>query len=289
MKEFGVVFTKRKSIYAPMADAIIKESDRMRFDVLFFGENLNGYKNLIIFDNKTKHISDRIDCDKEANVGWWMNDLRPPAMLKNSSLAPEITHIFLCNKAYVDEYSKRFKKKVYYMPQAGHELSSSYGRMFKKNIVFIGQTTHHKYHKNREKHINNLKRFGLCHINNERTTFDQDFIYRNTPLSLSISIPEKAYTSNRTYNILASKGLAFMLWYPDIEKTFTNHQDVVWFRNMLEARELADYYINNKKDRDRIAENGYNLFLEKHRVRHRLQNMLDIMNGKTEKYYGHKV
>ena len=289
MKDLVIVFARKKERYAPIADAIVKASNSMGFDIKFYGDDLRGYKNIIIFDNRMKRVKKLILCDDNAKVGWWMNDLRPPKYLSGSKISEQITHIFLCNIEYLDKYARRFNKEAYYMPQAGHELYNKYGRTIDENIVFIGSILNQNYHYNRKAYIKYLQPLGSKHIYGERTSYDMDYVYRNTPISLSISLPVEGYTSNRTYNILASKGFALVLYYPGLEKQFKNGEHLVWFQNKEEAYALAEYYINHKEDRDRIAQNGYNIFVRKHRVNHRIQNMYDILKGKTNKFYGYNI
>lgn len=282
----AVIFSQRKKQYGPIADAILKASNSMGFDVKFYGDDLRGYENIIIFDTKIKRIRQHIQCDREAKVGWWYNDLRSPNLFPSYRLN-QITHIFLCNREYIEGYSNKFNKKVYYMPQCGHELDVSEGRNFDSDVVFIGNLTHIDYHYNRNEVLDLIKeRVGLKHIKGERTTYDQGYIYKKTPISLSISLPMKGYTSNRLFNILASGGFALVRHYPGIEDLFINRRHIVWFKTPQQALKLTKEYLNDKEERKRISQEGYNIFKKKHKAEHRIRNMVDIMNGKTEDFYG---
>jgi hypothetical protein len=283
----GVVIVKRKGFYGPMVHAMIQASKELDFNVKSRKDLLSGYDNLILFDNKLSRVDKPLRSPSSANISWWMNDLRCVSDLGSHRKINHLNNIFLCNNEYVDDYRKAFSVPVYYMPQCGHEYESFTGRNFKESVVFIGNLGSPKYHNNRASIINRLAPLKVKHICGEKTTLDMGYIYKHTPISLSISLPVEGYSSNRLYNIIASKGFALVAYYPGIELQFKNHEHLVWFKSPDEAFKLAKKYIQDRKARNKIAANGYKLFLEKHMAKHRIQNMLDIMNGKTESFYGY--
>lgn len=284
----AVVFSKKKNRYGPIATSIIAASRKLDFSIRLQGDDLRGFKNIIFFDNKLNRLQQKITCDLDAKVGWWMCDYRPVKDFKvEGKIASEFTNIFLCSTQLIPEYKKQFNLPVHYMPQCGHSFEDSSVRRHFKNIVFIGSVVHPKYHINRLEYLIALKRFGLSHIYKDRTSYDMSDIYSKVPISLSISMPFRGYTSNRLYNILAAGGFAFSLYYPEMELQFENKKHLVWFNSEQEAKELATYYLNKPKERAKIARAGANLFWEKHTAEHRIKNMIDIMEGRTEKYYGY--
>lgn len=284
-----VVFSKKKKQYAPIASGIVEASEKLGFKIKYHGDNLRGYKNIILFDNRIKRVKETTISDRGVNIGWWMCDYRAYEDLDYKEIPKSITHIFLCNTEQLDNYRKNFGKKTYYMPQCGYrfEEPKSFNRTL-KNIIFIGSLYHPKYHTNRLDFLEPLRKYGVIHIFRDRTTYGMSLFYEKTPISLSISLPFRGYTSNRLYNILAAGGFCLSLYYPEIEKQFTNKEHLVWFNNKEELIELVEYYLKNRKERDKIAANGRKLFLEKHTAEHRIQNMYDIMTGKTEEFYGYK-
>jgi len=290
MNDLAVVLSQKKSIYAPMADAILKTSSILNYDVKFYGDDLSEYKNIIIFDNCISRINSSLNGENYSNLAWWMNDLRSIDDLRTESIHPALTHIFLCNKEYLQDYNESFNVPVSYMPQCGHEFyRTNKETEIKNSIIFIGNLTKKQYHYNRKDIINTLSDLGLWMLSGKKTTYSTNYIYKNTPISLAISLPYQEYTSNRLYNILASEGFALTLYYPGIEKQFTNHEHLVWFKSPEEAKELAKYYLSHIKERKKIAKKGHQLYLKKHRMVHRIQNMYDIMNNKTNDFYGYNI
>jgi spore maturation protein CgeB len=77
------------------------------------------------------------------------------------------------------------------------------------------------------------------------------------------------------------------LYYPGIKNQFENGKHLVWFKDEKEAEDLARYYLKNKKERVEIARQGNLLYRAKHKAEHRINNMLDIMQGDTDKFYGY--
>ena len=67
----------------------------------------------------------------------------------------------------------------------------------------------------------------------------------------------KGFTSNRTTKVLMSGAFLMIKRFSGIESIFTNHKHLVWFDTVSEALQLADYYLTNDCERERIANNGY--------------------------------
>src|SRR5579875_1263582 len=61
----------------------------------------------------------------------------------------------------------------------------------------------------------------------------------------------------RTYETLACKTFLLTDYTPGIAKLFEDKKEVVIARNGKEMLELGEYYLNNKEERERIAQRGY--------------------------------
>lgn len=234
---------------------------------------------IVLFNN----ISYEIDTD--VKIAWWMCDYREN--IKNRKVDPDL--IFLSNRELLDKYEKHYGAKAYYMPQHGLEGPMLKGkREVNWDVLFIGHVSSDKYHKDRMEIMKKIgKKHDVCWIHKGKYTPDQMYLYNNTKFNLSISIPKKGYTSNRTYNILSSGGFCLIRYFPGIEDLFKNHKHLVWFKTVKEAIELIDYYKKHEKERQQIAKNGYELYKEKHTPRHRLENIMDICRGKKDKFDGY--
>lgn len=207
---------------------------------------------------------------------WWMCDLRNPKELPDA----EVDYIFLCNTEFTEDYKRKYKAEVFYLPQCGDDRPTpETGRDIKgKEVVFIGNFNS-KYHNNRGDILTAIgKVSNLMLVSGEGYSKDTKYLYKNVPISLAISPQAKGYTSNRLYNILSSGGFCLTLWFEGIEDLFENKKHLVWFKTVEEAEQLTKYYLKHKEERNRIAREGNKLYKEKHTAKHRLEMILSIVD-----------
>lgn len=264
----------------PIPQGLYKYALYFGADIIGF-EGFENYDEVLVFHNKPFGF----EIPEKTKVGWYMCDLRHAKMFEPR----KFDFIFLCNTEYAQEYETHFNSPVYYMPQTGFSRLFNSNRVIDWDISFIGSVARNDFHNNRADIIDDLKKkFKVKVINGERYTQDAYRIYNHTPINLSISLPVAGYTSNRLYNILSSGGFCLTLYFPEIEKLFDNHKDLVWFKDSQEAVELADYYLKNPDKRKQIAGQGKLCYNKRHRADHRLRNIFDIFAGKTNQFYGYK-
>jgi hypothetical protein len=67
-----------------------------------------------------------------------------------------------------------------------------------------------------------------------------------------------AYT-RRTIRSIFSRRMHVTLYIPGMEKHFTNHKHLAWFRNIEEGIDIVRYYLDHDNEREEIAEAGYAL------------------------------
>jgi spore maturation protein CgeB len=125
------------------------------------------------------------------------------------------------------------------------------------------------------------------HISGEKDTIDQSYLYNRTKYNLAISYPMVCGTSNRLYNILASGGFCMAKQFPEIELLFEKGKHLQWFQEKEEILDMVDFYNKNPLKHEKVKLNGLKLYLEKHTAEKRMQNALDIMQGKTTQFYGY--
>lgn len=282
-----VLFDTWKKQYKPVADAIIKNSKREGFDVGSLDEKIGKkYDNAIVYVNRKSLINKTIkQCVRADRIGWWMGDyVEDP----DSYLDDSITHIFISSRNLIPVYERTFKRPTYYMPLCGVEGKSEKIRDVTWDILFIGRLEGTIPHRQRKKYFAELGGFNFKLINGEGDTKDKKYLYKNTPINISISRYADGSTSNRLFDILASGGFALVRYFPGLEELFENRKDLVWFTNEKEMVRLVKYYLQHGKERKKIAEAGHQTYLKKHTARHRIKNILDIMEGKTKEFYGYK-
>lgn len=229
-------------------------------------------------------------------IGWWFWDLR--TIERHKSYQGWIDKVFLCNKEYMEMWHKELHVPVYYMPQCATENVLYKDVKVDKvdwDIFFMGSLGNKSVHGNRGEILEFLKaHYKLKAINGfhreDRIMLhhQSSYYYEHSPFCLDVSANAKGYTSNRPYEILANHGFLLIKYFDGIEDIFENHKHCVWFKTIDEMAKVIDYYIDKPKERKKIAEVGHKLFLEKHTFDCRLDNILDIMDGKTKDYYGYK-
>lgn len=265
-----------------MADAMIKAAVKIGIDINFYGRPLKNYKRILVFENRPSEIP---PIDTKGKIGLWQCDLRKTDEIAKPRI--KIDYTFLCNSEYIPDYKKHYGE-TYYMPQCGLDRPIIQGRAIDWDISFIGNFSS-LWHHNRSEIIEALKsEFSVKIIAGERFTKDSGWIYQQSPFNLSISLPVGGYTSNRTYNILASGGFCLINYFPEIEKLFENHKHLVWFKTPREAVELVDYYYKHPAEYEAIKREGFKLYNSKHTAERRLSNMFEIMSGKTNEFQGYK-
>ena len=253
--------------------------------------NWDDYDALLWFDNRVPTLK------TSAKIFWWMCDLRVPETLGGKTTAD---YIGICNKQFLREYENFYGVPAIYVPQCGNDTEIVEGRNLGCDVLFLGhpgkptsyeglvqmkeltreQVVNKEFHWNRLPVISALRDAGLSVevISQEGATSDSKWLYQNTPINLSISLPVEGYTSNRTYNILASRGFCLVAWFPGLEDLFENHKHLVWFSFYDEAVELAKRYLEKPQERDKIREAGYREYLASHTAAHRVDTMLGAMS-----------
>jgi len=257
------------------------------------GKQLDDYDVIIHFHNQPPTFK------TSAVILWWMCDLRDPVKIPSAGCTASA--IFVCNQLYVEDYIRHFGVKTFHLPQCGNDTDMVPGRTLRQDCIFLGRAKigesfeksnpldlvklrrrilAKKFHENRLPVIREIeKEFTVRVISREGLTADQKWLYNQSPISLSISLPVPGYSSNRLYNILSSEGFALVNWFPGIEASFENRKHLVWFNSPEEARELARYYLSHPDERNGIRRAGYQLYLEKHTAASRIDCMLNEVSG----------
>jgi hypothetical protein len=62
-----------------------------------------------------------------------------------------------------------------------------------------------------------------------------------------------------------------------MEQDFENHKHLVWFKSIKECLYLLDYYLKHDDEREKIAQQGRELLLNKHTWGHRMKTYKNIL------------
>jgi len=220
-----------------------------------------------------------------AKVIYWYCDLRKPNHIDLGSL---IDFLFLSNAGQLEDYRQAYAiENVFYMPQActpsfmhrlnipeiydiGHSGSLSHGIHNKRTALLKKLSRQHNI-KTKDNVRNNISNFySKCKI-----------IFGSNP-----DYTEYLYSSNRLFIALGCGTLYLCEWFPGIEKLVKNQKHLVWFKTEKDLYDLIDYYLVNDEERQEVGKNAQNLSHSKHTYTARITNMIDIIDGKTNEFYG---
>ena len=111
---------------------------------------------------------------------------------------------------------------------------------------------------------------------------DMSRIYSASKIGFSLPIRSE-YLTLRNYEIMACGAMLLMKRLRDDSAErlgFIDKKHLVIFDGPKDLFELLDYYLKNKDERERIAENGYRLAIEKHTYLHRAREIVDIVKDR---------
>lgn len=94
---------------------------------------------------------------------------------------------------------------------------------------------------------------------------------------------EKAYT-RRTIRSIFSGRMHVTLYIPGMEDEFENHKNIVWYDDLNEAMEIIKYYLENDKEREKIAAAQLKHACENFHFKNRLKDfekIVKVFHGKA--------
>jgi len=224
---------------------------------------------------------------KGCKVIYWFCDLEKP---KPMDLGGLIDVMFLSNAGQLQDYQKAYNiEKVYYMPQAC--TPTFMHRVNVPEVYEIGFAGSLKgpLHKKRARLLRKLSRkYHVKIVNDLRNNISNFYSKCKIVFGTNPDFDKcpYLYTSNRLFVALGCGAFYLCEWFPGIEKLAKNHEHLVWFKSEREMFELIDYYLEHDKKREEIREKAQELAHSKHTYAHRIQNMLDIIDGKADDFYG---
>ncbi|MDP2921155.1 MAG: glycosyltransferase [Candidatus Omnitrophota bacterium] len=242
---------------------------------------------LVILKDNLNFIKD-ISLDLKAigvKVIYWFCDPEHP---KKEDLSNVIDAMFLTNRGQLDEYKAAYNlKRVYYMPQGyGPYAQHRLGMKEIYDIGFSGAISNEPLHKTRRELIEAMKsRYQLKISNNIRNNIAE--FYSQSKMVFGVSdFDHELYTSNRFFVALGCGACYVTKKFKGIELLAENKKHVLWFETKEELFDILDYYISHDAERSKIREAAERLGIEKHTYDIRVKNVLDIMEGRTDKFYG---
>ncbi len=218
-------------------------------------------------------------------VIYWFCDPEHP---KKEDLSDIIDTMFLTNRGQIDEYKSAYNlKRVFYMPQGfdpyvQHRLNLP--QVY--DVGFAGAISRELLHRSRRELINTLQaRYNVKTSNSVRNNIAEFYSQSKTAFGAS-DFDYELYTSNRFFVALGCGACYVTKKFKGIELLAENKKHLLHFETKEEMLDLMDYYLSHDSEREKIRDAASKLALAKHTNEYRMRNILDIMEGKTESFYG---
>lgn len=217
-------------------------------------------------------------------IYWFCDPERP----KKEDLSDIIDIMFLTNRGQLGEYKEAYNlKDVYYMPQgfgpyAQHRLDMP--EIY--DVGFAGAVSNALLHKTRRELINAMRQQYNVRVSNTVRNNITEFYSQSKTVFGASDFDYELYTSNRFFVALGCGACYITKKFKGIELLAENKKHILYFENKEELFDLLNYYLSHDSEREKIRQAAAKLSLEKHTYEHRMRNILDIMNGKTQSFYG---
>lgn len=234
--------------------------------------------------------------DKKIKIVNWLVD--NPFLCLADNVYSFYDAIFIFDTYYIDLLYKKGAKRVEYLPCACSpkfhhpvELTEQEKRSCESEICFIGS-----HHSSREEILAGLKGFNLSIWGDGWGRAEDEYLKKSFQgESLSVEEWVKRYSAAkivinihwrrqsvrgvnmRCFEALACKSFIITDYVDDLPKVFKLDQEIVSFRNLNELKQKIKYYIQEKKERLRIAENGFLRVRAEHTYVHRLNKIFSVI------------
>jgi len=131
--------------------------------------------------------------------------------------------------------------------------------------------------------LNRLKRHYANSFIGKADFRELDKIYSSSKIGFNYAIKhrgKKTGCNMRFFEILCCKTLLLTNWVKDCnieELGFKNGEHLVMYKNRWQLFKLIDYYLKHPEEAGKIAQNGYNLVIQRHTYTHRAEQMLNLI------------
>ena len=102
-------------------------------------------------------------------------------------------------------------------------------------------------------------------------------IVNKTKINLNFSHTDRTGASARIYKIMSSAGFLMTTPWHDMEKSFTDEENLVIFINPDDLRQKINYYLDNPEKRDKIRKNGYRKVMENYTPKHWAKRIIELI------------
>jgi len=216
---------------------------------------------------------------------FWFTD---PDESWNMDLGGILDFMFLSNTGQIEKYKKAFNiENIYFMAQPCTPSIMHHCNLPEiYDIGFTGALSRASLHDTRREVLKDLsKKYNVAVRNNVRNNVSEFYSQAKIIFGAS-NFKYELYTSNRIFVAMSCAAAYLTNKFQGIERLFENRKHVLWFDDYREARPMVDYYLKHDSERRKIGENAARLAHSKHTYRERLKNIFDIVEGRTDSFYG---
>ncbi len=213
----------------------------------------------------------------------WFLDKMDSNWMKNKKRFIDKINLMDCSFCTTspDVLNIKTKKKIYYIPNPADisfETLECYKNKNQVNDLFFAMS--HGVHRGilkkgkfdkRSIFIENLKdanphiKFDLYGLDNKQPIWSDDYKLAlsksKMALNLSQGKPSKYYSSDRIAQLVANGILTFVDKHTRLKKLFNNNE-VVFYDSLKDLAKKINYYLDNKKLRNKIAKKGKQKYLK---------------------------
>lgn len=105
----------------------------------------------------------------------------------------------------------------------------------------------------------------------------ESIIYNNSKLAISVShFSSSRYVSDRLHRAHASSICTLSHGFKDYSLDYINKENIIIFETISECIEKCYYYLENSEERNRIAQNGYNLAHSNYTFKNFSENIIKL-------------
>ncbi len=212
---------------------------------------------------------------------------------KHLEMAKAFDYVFLAQKEYISRFKKAGIERVFWLPLACDP--ETHGRKANKNnppsppfskgglggfssgklydIGFAGSLIDPR----RVDLLNKLKQkfdvyYERCFLERMAEVFSQSKIVFNSSVKDDLNM--------RVFEAMASGSMLLTdeAKGSGLTELFHDKKHLVIYRDEKELLEFADYYLRHGEERERVAEEGMKEVLDKHAYKHRVKEMIEIIN-----------
>ena len=190
--------------------------------------------------------------------------------------ARKFSHVFVAQKEAVEQFARE-GVKAEWLPHAVEPLAyPKQERSIKEfDVCFVG-------------HINNQKRIDFL----DRMFREFPKFYYGQQLfekaaekfgrsKISLNIAHSNDVNMRNFEIMGSGSFMLTEYVPSMEELFQDGIHCAWYHDFDEAVDKAKFYLENDDLREKIAQKGYELMMERNTIDHRVDRMLEVVNDKV--------